>query len=102
MRDSAAVIITKGAAGSSIYLPDGQIDVPAVPEERVVDPTGVGDAFRGGLMKGMAVGADWETCGRMGSVAATYALEHVGGMSHSYTWTDFKRRYEVNFGPLKI
>ncbi len=102
LRDSAVVIITKGAAGSSIYLPEGQIDVPAVPEERVVDPTGVGDAFRGGLMKGIAVGADWETCGRMGSVAATYALEHVGGMSHSYSWVDFKRRYEVNFGPLKI
>ena len=102
LENSDAVIITKGPAGSSIYLKDGQIDVPAVPEERVVDPTGVGDAFRGGLLKGLSVGADWETCGRMGSVAATYALEHVGGQSHSYTWTDFKRRYEVNFGPLKI
>jgi len=97
-----AVIITKGAQGSTILTQNSEIHVPAVPENRVVDPTGVGDAFRGGLLKGLAVGADWETCGRMGSVAATYCLEHVGGQSHSYTWVDFKRRYEVNFGPLKI
>jgi adenosine kinase len=102
LRQSDAVIVTKGKDGSSIYLHERRVDVPAVPEECVVDPTGVGDAFRGGLLKGLAVGADWETCGRMGSVAATYALEHVGGQSHSYTWTDFKRRYEVNFGPLKL
>jgi adenosine kinase len=103
LAQSEVVIVTKGAQGSSILLKDGrQIDVPPVPEHKIVDPTGVGDAFRGGLMKGMSLGADWETCGRMGSVAATYCLEHVGGQSHSYTWVDFKRRYEVNFGPLKI
>lgn len=97
-----AVIITKGANGSTILVKNTEIHVPAVSEDRVVDPTGVGDAFRGGLLKGLAVGADWETCGRMGSVAATYCLEHVGGQSHSYTWIDFKRRYEVNFGALRI
>jgi len=67
-----------------------------------VDPTGVGDAFRGGLMKGLAAGAPWETCGRLGSVAATYALEHVGGSSHRYSWSEFKARYESQFGPLHI
>ena len=103
LKQSEVVIVTKGAQGSSILLKDGsQIDVPPVPEHKIVDPTGVGDAFRGGLMKGMSLGADWETCGRMGSVAATYALEHIGGLSHFYTWADFKRRYEVNFGPLKV
>jgi adenosine kinase len=103
LQQSEVVIVTKGAQGSCILLKDGtQIDIPSVPEYKIVDPTGVGDAFRGGLMKGMSEGADWETCGRMGSVAATYCLEHVGGQSHSYTWVDFKRRYEVNFGPLKI
>lgn len=98
--ESEALIITKGAHGSSILLKDRRIDVPAVPEEQIVDPTGVGDAFRGGLLKGLMLGADWETCGRLGSVAATYALECVGGQSHTYTWSDFKARFESHFGPM--
>ena len=97
---SEAVIVTRGKDGSSIYTADERVDVPAVPEHRVADPTGVGDAFRGGLMKGLALGADWETCGRLGSVAATYALEHVGGQSHAYTLAEFRERYETQFGTL--
>jgi adenosine kinase len=98
---SEALVVTRGAKGSSILLKERRIDVPAVPEKQIVDPTGVGDAYRGGFMKGLAIGADWETCGRLGSVAATYALECVGGQSHSYTWVDFKGRYEAHFGPMK-
>ena len=94
LEKSEALIITKGEKGSSILLKSGQIDVPVVPEERVADPTGVGDAYRGGLMKGLAAGADWEICGRLGSVAATYSLEHLGATTHTYTWKDFKARYE--------
>jgi adenosine kinase len=94
------VIVTRGKDGSSIYTAEDRIDIPAVPEHRVADPTGVGDAFRGGLMKGLAMGADWETCGRLGSVAATYALEHVGGQSHAYAIDEFRARYESHFGVL--
>jgi adenosine kinase len=97
---SEAVIVTRGKDGSSIYTADDRLDIPAVPEHRVADPTGVGDAFRGGLMKGLAMGADWETCGRLGSVAATYALEHVGGQSHAYAIDEFRARYESHFGAL--
>ena len=61
----------------------------AVPPHRIVDPTGVGDAFRGGLLKGMARGASYSVCAQIGSVAATYALEHLGGQSHAYTWPEF-------------
>ncbi len=102
LSQSEALVITRGAQGSSIVLRDRVIDVPAVPEDRIIDPTGVGDAYRGGFMKGLANGADWQTCGRLGSVAATYALEHVGGMSHTYTWHAFKARYEANFGALSM
>ena len=101
LASSEALVVTRGAEGSSIYTQEGRLDVPAVPEERIVDPTGVGDAYRGGFMKGMARHASWETCGRLGSVAATYALEHVGGQSHAYTWQDFKTRYESYFGALE-
>ena len=68
----------------------------------VVDPTGVGDAFRGGFMKGLAIGCDYEVCGRMGSVAAAYALEHMGGSSHTYTRGEFRARYAQHFGPITL
>jgi adenosine kinase len=101
LANAEVLIITRGENGSSVYTASGaRADIPAVPPHRIVDPTGVGDAFRGGLMKGMALGLPYDVCARMGSVAATYALEHLGGQSHSYTWNEFGRRYEEHFGLL--
>ncbi len=80
----------------------GSVDVAAVPPARIVDPTGVGDAFRGGLMRGMSLGLPYDISAQLGSVAATYALEHLGGLSHAYTWAEFKKRYEEHFGPLEV
>jgi adenosine kinase len=96
------LIVTRGESGSSVFTRDGRVDVPAVAPHKIVDPTGVGDAFRGGLMKGIAVGLPYDTAARLGSVAATYALEHLGGTSHSYTWDEFKRRYQEHFGSLML
>ena len=96
------LIVTRGENGSSVLTREGRVDVSAVYPDRIVDPTGVGDAFRGGLMKGMALHLPYETCARMGSVAATYALEHLGGQSHAYSWEEFKRRYEAHFGALAL
>ena len=95
---TAALVVTRGEKGCTIYDESGEAHVPAVAPHRIVDPTGVGDAFRGGFMKGMAHGADLEVCARLGGVAATYALEHLGGQSHAYTWPEFRERYEQNFG----
>ena len=97
---AGALVITKGEKGCTILEKTGSIDVPAVTPTRIVDPTGVGDAFRGGFLKGMAEKAPYEVCARLGSVAATYALEHLGGQSHAYSWQEFRVRYEANFGPL--
>jgi adenosine kinase len=96
---SDALIITKGEKGSTILRTSGAIDIPAVAPTREADPTGVGDAYRGGLLKGLMNGLDWESCGRLGSVAATYALEHLGGLSHAYTLDEFRKRYVQQFGP---
>ncbi len=93
-----ALVVTRGERGSSILRPSGTIDIPAVPPRQIVDPTGVGDAFRGGFMKGLATGAGLEVCGRLGSVAAAYALEHLGGSSHAYTIEEFLQRYAETFG----
>jgi adenosine kinase len=99
-RTAGALVVTRGASGCSVYSGPDRLDVPAVEPIRLVDPTGVGDAFRGGFMKGLARRASYPVCARLGSVAATYALEHLGGQSHAYTWAEFRGRYEEHFGPL--
>jgi adenosine kinase len=98
---TGTLVVTRGEEGSTILTAADEIQVPAVKPHRIADPTGVGDAFRGGFMKGMVAGLDLETSGRLGSVAATYALEHLGGSSHAYTFEEFAARYEEHFGPLK-
>jgi adenosine kinase len=97
-----ALIVTRGEHGSSVITGDGRHDIEAVTPRRIVDPTGVGDAFRGGLMKGLALGLPYDISARMGSVAAAYALEHLGGQSHAYTWDEFRARYEAHFGALAL
>jgi len=101
LAQAKALVITRGEDGSSVYLSSGErVDVAAIPPHRIVDPTGVGDAYRGGLMKGMALRLPYPVCAQMGSVAAAYALEHLGGQSHSYTFDEFTKRYEQHFGKL--
>jgi adenosine kinase len=102
LEKSEALIITKGENGSSILQRDSQIDVKAVEPTRIADPTGVGDAYRGGFMKGLAIGADYRTCAQLGSVAATYALEHLGGSSHAFSRAEFSERYARHFGPVTM
>jgi len=97
---AGALVITKGESGCSVIDISGRTDVPAVAPHRIVDPTGVGDAFRAGFMKGMGQGAAYQVCAQLGAVAATYALEHLGGQSHAYTWAEFVARYEPTFGAL--
>ena len=99
---SEVLIVTKGEHGSTVITPSGQVDVSAVPPHRIVDPTGVGDAYRGGLMKGIALGLPYDIAARLGSVAATYALEHLGGQSHAFTWREFTARYEQHFGAIAV
>jgi adenosine kinase len=96
------LIVTKGEKGSSVITKSGQVDVPAVEPRKIADPTGVGDAFRGGLMKGFAMGLSAGDAAKIGSVAATYCLEHLGGTYHSYTWGEFEDRYKQHFGTLTV
>ena len=94
-------ITTLGSRGVRIErVGEPAIEVGCPEETAKVDPTGVGDAFRGGLMKGLAQGRSLTESAQLGSVAATWALEHLGGQSHAYTWPEFVRRYERHYGPL--
>jgi adenosine kinase len=102
LAQARVLIVTRGEHGSSVFTAAGRVDVPCVPPRRIEDPTGVGDAYRAGFLKGLAEGAEPVVCARLGTVAATYALEHLGGQSHAYTWQEFQRRYEAHFGALSL
>ena len=102
LEHAGSLVVTKGEHGCTVFAGGDRTDVPAVPVARIVDPTGVGDAFRGGFLKGMAMGVDAVTSAKLGAVAAAYALEHLGGQSHAYTWQEFKARYATTFGPQPL
>ncbi len=101
------VVITQGEKGSLIRTtasgPDGssgykEFDIPPALPTRIAEPTGVGDAFRAGLITGLMRGYSWAVCGRLGSVAATYVLEQHGTQRHSYNRQQFAARYRQMFG----
>lgn len=91
------VVVTLGKDGADIYDRGMCVHTPVVPPKEIVDPTGVGDAFRGGFLRGWGLGFDWVTCGQMGALAATYCLEKRGTQNHTYTRAEFVRRYREHF-----
>jgi adenosine kinase len=93
-----ATIVTLGAAGSTIYADAREHHIPAVPPEILAEPTGVGDAYRAGIIAGMLRGFPWETTGRIAALAATYVLEQFGTQNHAYTLDQFVARYRRAFG----
>lgn len=91
------LVVTRGEAGSTIYV-DGEVThVPAATPTKVVDPTGGGDAYRGGLLAGWRHGLSWREAGQLGSLAGTYAIEQFGTQRHAYTVEQFAERYYQNF-----
>lgn len=93
-----ALVITKGDRGSQIMTLKEEFSIPKVAARRAIDPTGAGDAYRAGLIKGILDGLSWTECGRLGALAAVYAVEKYGTQEHHYTTAEFKARYEKNFG----
>ncbi len=92
-------VVTYGEKGSDIVRSTGErIAVPACPVAKLVDPTGAGDAFRGGFVTGLLRGAELAVCGRMGAVAASYCIEQYGTQNHRYTGEEFWARYDQAFG----
>ncbi len=91
------VVVTRGKEGATLYTNGEEYHIPTVPERKVVDPTGVGDAFRGGFLAGYARGFDWKLCGQIGSLAAVYCLEQQGTQNHYYTPAEFVARFREHF-----
>jgi adenosine kinase len=94
-------VVTRGEQGSTLYTSqtNGQgLHIPVAPIADVVDPTGAGDAYLGGLVFGLARRFPLDVTGRVAALAAAYAIEHRGGQEHTYTLADFSQRYAAAFG----
>jgi adenosine kinase len=97
LRHVNILVITRGKDGADLYSGQETVHIPTVPEDQIVDPTGVGDAFRGGFLAGYSHGYNWKLCGEIGSLAAVYCLEQRGPQSHGYTRKQFVDRFRKHF-----
>jgi adenosine kinase len=93
-----AVVVTRGGDGSSVLTRGGRIDVPSVKPEAVVDPTGCGDAYRAGLLYGMARDWTWEKSARLASLMGSIKIAHRGGQNHRPTREAIAKRFREAFG----
>ncbi|MDP9084471.1 MAG: carbohydrate kinase family protein [Pseudomonadota bacterium] len=93
-----ALVVTRGAEGSTIYTKERTLTVPCAKPRAVVDPTGCGDAYRAGLIHGLLRGLDWAVTGRVASLMGAIKIESRGPQNHSFTQDEFDRRYDENFG----
>lgn len=94
------LVITHGKDGSEIITNGDVIKVEAFPTDNIADPTGAGDAFRAGFIAGLAYNLPLQLCGGMGSLCATYVLEHVGPQPNSYTTAQFVERFRTEYDDL--
>jgi adenosine kinase len=94
----SALIVTRGGRGSDIYLGGSVMHIPAARTSRIVDPTGCGDAYRAGLLYGLANGLDWETTGRLGAVMGALKIEHSGAQNHAASRGEIADRFNESFG----
>jgi adenosine kinase len=99
-RKVKAVIVTRGAEGSEIHAGGDVIAIPVAPPQRLVDPTGCGDAYRAGLLYGIAHGMPWETTGRLAAVMGAVKIEASGGQNHAIDRAGIARRFGDAFGYL--
>ena len=92
------IVTTKADQGCEVTTRDGTVNVPVVPGAKVVDPTGAGDAFRGGLIKGLVDGCPVERAAQMGAVCGYYAVQAHGTQEYSLTMDEFAATLERHFG----
>ena len=97
-----ALIVTLGALGSQIHAGGKCIEIPLVKADAEVDPTGCGDAYRAGLLHGIAQGWDWETTGRLASVMGAIKIAARGPQNHRPTRAQIAERYRKAFGSLAL
>jgi adenosine kinase len=98
VKHAKAFIITLGGDGSRVITKEGETRVAAAKVSEVKDPTGAGDAYRAGYLKGLRLGWPPAKCAQLGSVVAAFAVEHVGTQSHRFTLDELAARYNSAYG----
>jgi len=93
-----ALIVTRGGAGSSIFADDNEIVIPAVEATEILDPTGCGDAYRAGLLFGVARGLSWADTGRLASLIGSIKIAHRGTQNHTLSPDSVADAFEAAFG----
>ncbi len=93
-----AAIVTKGGEGSVIHTHTESIEIPSVKASLVQDPTGCGDAYRGGLIYGLMNDLDWQVTGRIAALMGTIKIAHNGTQNHRFTLAELKDKYKQEFG----
>ena len=93
-----ALVVTKGAEGSEVLCDGERIEVPCVQADAVVDPTGCGDAYRGGLLYGLANGLDWSSTARLSSLMGALKIARQGGQNHAPTQEEISQRFLEAWG----
>ncbi|KKW30999.1 MAG: Sugar kinase, ribokinase [Candidatus Kaiserbacteria bacterium GW2011_GWC2_52_8b] len=97
MDNVPTLVVTFGAQGSRIRTRTGDAKVSAATPAKVVDPTGAGDAYRAGFMKGILAGFSLEACAKLGSVIASYVVEVHGTQNHKFTMEEVKQRHQQSY-----
>ena len=92
------IVTTKAEMGTEIVSSGGVLQIPAIPTTDLVDPTGAGDAFRGGLIKGLSLNLPVERAAEMGTVCGHYAIQESGTQEYSFTLEQFNAKLEEHFG----
>ena len=93
-----ALIVTLGADGAQIHAEGQRLDIPSVKPDELIDPTGCGDAFRAGLLYGIAGGMGWDKAGRLASLMGSIKIAHRGGQNHKTAREQIAERYQAAFG----
>jgi adenosine kinase len=94
----SALIVTKGAQGAEIHSQGKKIEIPVVPVEKAIDPTGCGDAFRAGLLFGIEQGMDWEVTGRLASLMGSIKIASQGPQNHCPSQEAIQMQFKQAFG----
>ena len=94
----SALIVTRGEQGAEIYTSNERFDIPVVGVDKVVDPTGCGDAFRAGMLYGLTHDMDWMTIGRLSSLMGSIKITSQGGQNHTPTLAEIQERFRKEFG----
>ncbi|MDP2323256.1 MAG: carbohydrate kinase family protein [Gammaproteobacteria bacterium] len=93
-----ALIVTRGAQGSTIWTGAGQLDIPVVKPAAILDPTGCGDAYRAGLLHGISRGLPWADSGRLAALLGSIKIAHRGTQNHAFTPTSLQQEFRLAFG----